>query len=237
MRGNPEPKDDKERGLGSIPACAGEPNQEGLGRGYGRVYPRVCGGTGPADSCWGGKTGLSPRVRGNPGRHRAQIQRQRSIPACAGEPRCPPAPSIGERVYPRVCGGTITAIECPLGCQGLSPRVRGNQEQRDWILGSFRSIPACAGEPTRVGRPINAGPVYPRVCGGTTIRPSWTRSTRGLSPRVRGNLHRRHPGNAAQRSIPACAGEPPAGAWPWPNGTVYPRVCGGTLSQGLRLGV
>ena len=31
-------------------------------------------------------------------------------------------------------------------------------------------------------------------------------------------------------SIPACAGEPPAGCPPRPSGPVYPRVCGGTPS-------
>ena len=51
--------------LRSIPACAGEPRDEGRLVGRGRVYPRVCGGT---QSPHGGDAnfrGLSPRVRGN----------------------------------------------------------------------------------------------------------------------------------------------------------------------------
>ena len=50
----------------------------------------------------------------------------------------------------------------------------------------------------------------------------------GLSPRVRGNHHRRARRGELDRSIPACAGEP-IGRRPQrrPCG-VYPRVCGGT---------
>ena len=90
----------------SIPACAGEP---GLPRAKQRekmVYPRVCGGTTAPAPTGAGHTGLSPRVRGNPGRGCLTDWQVRSIPACAGEPaaglqrRSPPA------VYPRVCGGT-----------------------------------------------------------------------------------------------------------------------------------
>ena len=51
----------------------------------------------------------------------------------------------------------------------------------------------------------------------------------GLSPRVRGNLTQEPLRQRQVRSIPACAGEPPASprsAW---ASTVYPRVCGGTV--------
>ena len=45
VRGNPLPEVAMTSGMGSIPACAGEPRtaaSSGAGR---RVYPRVCGGT------------------------------------------------------------------------------------------------------------------------------------------------------------------------------------------------
>ncbi len=70
--------------------------------------------------------------------------------------------------------------------------------------------------------------VYPRVCRGTaqTIR-AMARAA-ALSPRVQGNrpLLQRHAPWA--RSIPACAGEPPAIATTRALGKVYPRVCRGT---------
>ena len=71
-----------------------------------RVYPRVCGGTAVKPDDEGYRTGLSPRVRGNPNDYLPQSVKVRSIPACAGEPA--PASYWREcgKVYPRVCGGT-----------------------------------------------------------------------------------------------------------------------------------
>ncbi len=50
----------------------------------------------------------------------------------------------------------------------------------------------------------------------------------GLSPRVRGNLTELSRRDAATRSIPACAGEPPRRGLRRRVPAVYPRVCGGT---------
>ena len=66
-----------------------------------------------------------------------------------------------------MCGGTdYPGDDVQIG-QGLSPRVRGNQERRARLTTDGRSIPACAGEPNGT---VNSGEypaVYPRVCGGT----------------------------------------------------------------------
>ena len=73
-------------GLGSIPACAGEPWLLVALRWRHRVYPRVCGGTRvviPEDGLY---EGLSPRVRGNPRLTFRLCAGIGSIPACAGEP-------------------------------------------------------------------------------------------------------------------------------------------------------
>ena len=90
----------------SIPACAGEPLHSWNGSPPLRVYPRVCGGTGVSSAMARSLRGLSPRVRGN---HRHPLlpdRRLGSIPACAGEPRYERDKAAGQRVYPRVCGGT-----------------------------------------------------------------------------------------------------------------------------------
>ena len=56
-------------------------------------------------------------------------------------------------------------------------------------------------------------------------------SSKGLSPRVRGNLAGRASLRILNRSIPACAGEP-LSIWPsFSCATVYPRVCGGTTGE------
>ena len=52
---------------GSIPACAGEPPSSSHVRGTLTVYPRVCGGTVDSHNAHYVTSGLSPRVRGNPG--------------------------------------------------------------------------------------------------------------------------------------------------------------------------
>ena len=94
---------------------------------------------------------------------------------------------------PRV-RGTSDKILSPKSTKGLSPRVRGNLLLRsgDCFSKDRRSIPACAGEPSRLHQDM-------------------ARFQQGLSPRVRGNrallgltrLTADHHG-----SIPACAGEP-----------------------------
>ena len=156
--------------------------------------------------------GLSPRVRGNPGRRCPGGSPHGSIPACAGEP-----------VVWRGCR--------PAG-QGLSPRVRGNRPTGISAKAPGGSIPACAGEPppgVRWWRPLS---VYPRVCGGTREgQASAATAGSGLSPRVRGNLRFRAFSIVSRRSIPACAGEPCLSVRKQSGIRVYPRVCGGTKTS------
>ena len=155
----------------------------------------------------------------------------RSIPACAGEP---PRRLLGMRiceVYPRVCGGTRKTAAAPIAPAGLSPRVRGNPLVRRRSPAFRRSIPACAGEPPAFRIRWTPFPVYPRVCGGTSVRKLTVSVFRGLSPRVRGNHDEYIEFNLQLRSIPACAGEPPAVPALPQQARVYPRVCGGTRSR------
>ena len=167
-------------------------------------------------------------MRGNLGGAVGAADDRGSIPACAGEPRLTAQRPRKALVYPRVCGGTSRdwrRRKCPAG---LSPRVRGNLA--NWPAGDYvrRSIPACAGEPSIPAALPPGREVYPRVCGGTQLRGGRLGQSIGLSPRVRGNRHLRSPLMNAERSIPACAGEP-LGACPQrPGHAVYPRVCGGT---------
>ena len=147
VRGNPFQSDRSDCRCGSIPACAGEPPQRGGYVSQTGVYPRVCGGTVVIDIGDDQERGLSPRVRGNLNPLFHESLDARSIPACAGEPskNCLESPRLP--VYPRVCGGTPpdTSVAGPPG--GLSPRVRGNQEEKVEEMGEEGSIPACAGEP------------------------------------------------------------------------------------------
>ena len=126
VRGNPSPPGCKQIGLGSIPACAGEPTAVQTSIGKEQVYPRVCGGTTAEGEFVLEESGLSPRVRGNQLLDTVFHHCLRSIPACAGEPRRLYPTITTPPVYPRVCGGTNGGKGTWLQPRGLSPRVRGN---------------------------------------------------------------------------------------------------------------
>ena len=212
----------------SIPACAGEPTKSPAVVTTDGVYPRVCGGT-----LWQTLTelevrGLSPRVRGNRRPLVAAPEPQRSIPACAGEPPFTTSPKHWGMVYPRLCGGTISGVDCGVERRGLSPRVRGNRTVACRRRMRYRSIPACAGEPHCRWRCASPALVYPRVCGGTRAIGYTLPGNTGLSPRVRGNPVLAAEPARYRRSIPACAGEPSSGSSASGMPEVYPRVCGGT---------
>ena len=213
----------------SIPACAGEPSVAQADRHPVWVYPRVCGGTIASFSNRLTHSGLSPRVRGNRPGPRQRTRRRGSIPACAGEPpERRRTPSL-RRVYPRVCGGTRSTRSEQPRVSGLSPRVRGNLGRHRPERHLPRSIPACAGEPQATPATASPSPVYPRVCGGTGRHDAAVNLLVGLSPRVRGNPTCSLADATKLRSIPACAGEPATVACTVQTGTVYPRVCGGTM--------
>ena len=212
----------------SIPACAGEPATETWTCLTPSVYPRVCGGTPMTRTMAPINGGLSPRVRGNRQACATWRAGGGSIPACAGEPQVARALHLAVEVYPRVCGGTGGSCISSTSPTGLSPRVRGNPLLLWEEANPMRSIPACAGEPLDHRWPRGAVTVYPRVCGGTLPRPRRSRTSSGLSPRVRGNRRGRGFVNRRGRSIPACAGEPSSRAYRHCRCGVYPRVCGGT---------
>ena len=235
VRGNRKVCPTRRRVQRSIPACAGEPSLRSIALITGAVYPRVCGGTAATNSSAADTPGLSPRVRGNRAASAWGPVAAGSIPACAGEPKSKGTSPSGTRVYPRVCGGTALAFLRAAFLAGLSPRVRGNQRLQAQPQMVFRSIPACAGEPSKAGAPAAAWRVYPRVCGGTWAAGHDPATLAGLSPRVRGNPPYAAPGQARRGSIPACAGEPGAPNSPSWGSRVYPRVCGGTTPSCRRV--
>ena len=151
------------------------------------VYPRVCGGTIRPNLGIIVRVGLSPRLRGNPCRLCRGLVAPGSIPAFAGEPTQPEGDVYVTGVYPRVCGGTITAYSAPAMVTGLSPRLRGNLRGRTKVHRKRGSIPAFAGEPGTQWRESHQTRVYPRVCGGTYCKPHLEVLRGGLSPRLRGN--------------------------------------------------
>ena len=186
------------------------------------VYPRVCGGT------WG---------------ESMVFQLERSIPACAGEPSSTMAAVFNraDGLSPRVRGnrswapiddtwlrdGSIPACAgepakpAVRPADGSIPACAGEPLGRRHV-DAYGSIPACAGEPRIPGRNLCCPGSIPACAGEPSLF-----AKPGLSPRVRGN-HGIAGRAASQGSIPACAGEP---AHRLSREQVYPRVCGGTLSN------
>ena len=111
---------------------------------------------------------------------------------------------------------------------GLSPRARGNPSHRVSDAGFNGSIPAGAGEPISHKWTASHQGVYPRGRGGTVMLSAAVRSTKGLSPRARGNLPGRRVPPPHRGSIPAGAGEPRRRRSPPRRSRVYPRGRGGT---------
>ena len=188
----------------------------------------MCGGTLASVAANLKGRGLSPRVRGNPPAGVSVLRADRSIPACAGEPKTGTSLWCAARVYPRVCGGTNSLIADSPPVSGLSPRVRGNHPAPVQLRKRVGSIPACAGEPNVRPELLAQVGVYPRVCGGTNRSCEMATKAEGLSPRVRGNQPQATTSNPKGGSIPACAGEPSIAAVTSRGCEVYPRVCGGT---------
>ena len=193
----------------SIPACAGEP-----GGGVGFLDPRVCGGTSPSAAR------SIPACAGEPPECLDVPHGDGSIPACAGEPilsysdigtfsgLSPRVRGNRRRVahvqrweypYPRVCGGTQSAVATAPGPHGVYPRVCGGTvtdsgvARVQLVCGVYPRV--CGGTCRFPESPGNGAcsTVYPRVCGGTVAR--------GLAQCL-------SPATCGTRSIPACAGEP-----------------------------
>ena len=213
----------------SIPAWAGETRHPMPIFRQQRVYPRVGGGNRRRPSISAAFLGLSPRGRGKLERWSGSCSSPGSIPAWAGETAgSSTQPGRGE-VYPRVGGGNRWAHRDTDGNAGLSPRGRGKPRTAQFCLSLSRSIPAWAGETFADAADWCEKGVYPRVGGGNTAAVTARRHRLGLSPRGRGKPTSPARRDPYLRSIPAWAGETPAGVMSARHREVYPRVGGGNL--------
>ena len=146
-RGNPSGRENRNGGLGSIPAHAGEPRCAPRNGRQAQVYPRPRGGTAFVLMAEARLGGLSPPTRGNLESTDKPRFVSGSIPAHAGEPARPSSPDLARSVYPRPRGGTNSAYCWAVSGMGLSPPTRGNPDHLPLAETPRRSIPAHAGEP------------------------------------------------------------------------------------------
>ncbi len=128
-----------------IPAHAGNTPPTRPCRPANPVHPRACGEHDFATEVDGHVLGSSPRMRGT---HQARSRRRRTgrfIPAHAGNTFCSPRAGGTSPVHPRACGEHGPAMAWISCIRGSSPRMRGTRFLHSKNSGTFRFIPAHAG--------------------------------------------------------------------------------------------
>ena len=150
----------------------------------------------------------------------------RFIPACAGNAWCEKPELTGTMVHPRVCGERGSRVQSLAHQVGSSPRVRGTRQRGLFDALAARFIPACAGNASNGRFAVTDFTVHPRVCGERLVLPSFSTSTIGSSPRVRGTLLPVLDVANVPRFIPACAGNAASARPKEGRAAVHPRVCG-----------
>ena len=196
-----------DRGVGFIPACAGErPGACRIRPDHG-VHPRLRGGERRTMVPLSADRGSSPPARGReqpPGGMRGN---QGFIPACAGERRHgAPAPNV-RRVHPRLRGGEFWPAMPASAPWGSSPPARGRAFPKVMKLCYPGFIPACAGERTGRRRAQAVRRVHPRLRGGEAEALINGYLSQGSSPPARGRGDLKQHRSRKVGFIPACAGE------------------------------
>ena len=158
------------RGVGIIPAYAGNTVSMNPVNWSNGDHPRVCGehlarGTTPPR-----QSGSSPRMRGTHDVLRLSAVDSGIIPAYAGNTRASRARFVLSWDHPRVCGEHIIAVPFALGCMGSSPRMRGTLSDTVRIASVSGIIPAYAGNTLTLSCNEMKRRDHPRVCGEHTKR-------------------------------------------------------------------
>ena len=190
------------------------------------VHPRACGEQQPPDRHHQALNGSSPRMRGTDDPEKLAGDRQRFIPAHAGNRAMPVAFAVTRPVHPRACGEQSRHGIGGLAEGGSSPRMRGT-DLTLWLIGMCRRfIPAHAGNRGQDQQPGRTQAVHPRACGEQAARIGFRGADRGSSPRMRGTAVLGRRDNRNCRFIPAHAGNSPLWDWSRSGTAVHPRACG-----------
>ncbi len=212
--------------FGSIPAYAGQPINESLNSGDGRVHPRIRGAAITYASVPSGTQGPSPHTRGSLPRGSRFGECPGSIPAYAGQPLALPVEERPRRVHPRIRGAARQREG--QGCQepGPSPHTRGSPSKNRRYTRASGSIPAYAGQPAARRRRSARRRVHPRIRGAAILLQRHHFGAQGPSPHTRGSQPVQVRVDPQAGSIPAYAGQPFRTS-PAARGTrVHPRIRG-----------
>ena len=146
-------------------------------------------------------------MRGKPVYFRRRRLPSRIIPAHAGQTPAGISGANSPADHPRACGANVSWSSNSRAPSGSSPRMRG-KHHRYWLrVDTRRIIPAHAGQ-TVVDKLFGKTlPDHPRACGANLSVTFHQAATSGSSPRMRGKPNRSINNTAAQRIIPAHAGQ------------------------------
>ena len=170
-----------------IPARAGNGGGGECASGPSTVHPRACGERLRPQALNFAGGGSSPRVRGTGTRFLRNLKICRFIPARAGNGPNSVDRGQGQPVHPRACGERDQCLDVGVPFFGSSPRVRGTGIGELIELRKNRFIPARAGNGWLSVRRSVSPAVHPRACGErSVVKPRFSSSACGSSPRVRG---------------------------------------------------
>ena len=153
-----------------------------------------------------GQYGSSPLARGTLGDVRVPHELGRFIPARAGNTAITTVTPAGRAVHPRSRGEHCSSIGTSRYRGGSSPLARGTRASRPPGARCPRFIPARAGNTRPPCPPAPRSPVHPRSRGEHAATALRGRATIGSSPLARGTHALASVHRAAERFIPARAG-------------------------------
>ncbi len=148
-----------------IPAGAGNTNMGSAVNEIKTVYPRWRGEHEAISKTPAIAAGLSPLARGTPGVERQMTEKERFIPAGAGNTSPLLTPGKSAAVYPRWRGEHPFIFVSSWRDLGLSPLARGTRTKYPSLNPRRRFIPAGAGNTIETFHAIKQAAVYPRWRG------------------------------------------------------------------------
>ena len=148
-----------------IPAHAGNRIKDTYGSDSGPVHPRACGEQ--LLSVWVTlyHSGSSPRMRGTEENMADANNKDRFIPAHAGNSQHRGTTWTKQPVHPRACGEQVYLLPTNTPDHGSSPRMRGTGLLDFLEVALQRFIPAHAGNRSCRWHPRTSRSVHPRACG------------------------------------------------------------------------
>ena len=191
-----------------------------------RVHPRSRGAASSAPHCMAIKQGPSPLTRGSQAVMAPPSLRAGSIPAHAGQPAGQHARRARRGVHPRSRGAASFDSVATALVKGPSPLTRGSQPERHTDTTWRGSIPAHAGQPSRLTWALMIARVHPRSRGAARCTVVDHAVSSGPSPLTRGSRCDSTPAGLCCGSIPAHAGQPYPGGPDGRDSRVHPRSRG-----------